>query len=353
MIALKPCHRPYCISSSWLIFIGIFILVLIVRRWMINEETESTIRYIPFTNRPNVVTQHNITVVTGYFPFRKAKHSSSEYIDWLTHLLSFCQSPMIIFTNRDFYPTIYRLRHNATLPTFFILDYESPSEMPPIRSLIPTFKAQHRDDPEKYYHSIDLYAVWAAKSFMLNRSTQLNPFRSQWFFYLDAGAFRSTNYRFRQWPDLSLLESFLKSDRYLLGMIDRLPQTWCPLRYQVSEGPIRLDLIEGTFMAGSIDAIRWWTSIYYTTVNNYQQKNFFIGKDQSIMNAIALAYPNRLNMFLPFRLPCGNVWFAFGPVFSRIEERQTLSSWKTCFVQHIKNYIIPFEHVCRDPENLR
>lgn len=293
-----------------------------------------------------------ITIVTAYYQLKKAKHSHSEYLIWLENFLSFAQSPMIIFTTPDLHPILYRLRGNGSFPTVFILNYASPLQMPPIKPLISTFEEQHETDPERAYHSVELYAIWCAKSYMLNYSSEINPFRTQYFLYVDAGAFRTSNYRFRDWPDPTGLSCILNSNRFLLGMIAPLPQHFCPLKYNVNDGPINLDLIEGTFMAGSINAIRWWSHVYYSTVDNYVQKGYFIGKDQSIMNAIALAYPRYLNVLLPFRIACSDVWFAFGPLFATKVERYRFSFTRACQRLRLLKVITSLETICGDKRNL-
>ena len=295
--------------------------------------------------------EHELTIVTAYFPLRKAKHSSSEYLSWLENLLSFCSSPLIIFTSVEFHPILHRLRRNGSLPSFFILDYQSPLEMPPIQPLRSTFERQHRLDPEGVYHSVELYAVWCAKSFMLNRSAELNPFRSKFFLYVDAGAFRSSNYRLEHWPSPDIILPILVDQRVLLGLINPLPRRLCPLNYSMSEGPMKMDLLEGTFMAGSIDAVRWWTSVFYATIVDYLSRDFFIGKDQSIINAIALVHAARLKILLSFRVDCGDVWFAFGPLLAERKEREKLSFSLACQEQKTSHLVIPFETVCQDQRN--
>ena len=292
------------------------------------------------------------TVVVGYFPLSRAKHSQSEYLVWLENLLSFCLSPMLIFTSPEFLPVLRHLRRNGSLPSVFIVDYQSPLQMPPVKSLLSIFERQHQIDPERDYHSVELYAVWCAKSFMLNRSAELNPFRSTFFLYMDAGAFRSSHYRFEKWPHPSIILPILADQKLLLGLIARLPRRFCPLNYSMKEGPIEIDLIEGTFMAGSISAVHWWTSLFYATIVDYLSRDFFIGKDQSIINAIALAHADRLKMLLPFRVDCGDIWFAFGPLFAERNERHKLSFSLACQEQTTSKMIIPFQTVCHDRRNL-
>ena len=292
------------------------------------------------------------TIVTAYFPLTRAKHSQSHYLSWLENLLSFCQSPMVIFTTADFHPILYRLRRNGSLPAFFIVNYKSPLQMPPIEPLVATFERQHQTDPERAYHSVELYAVWCAKSFMLNRSAELNPFRTKYFLYVDAGAFRSSNYRFKKWPDRGAMRTILGDNRILLGMIAPLPLRFCPLRYKLSEGPINLNMVEGGIIGGSAGIIHWWTSVFYGTIDNFRSRNFFIGKDQTIMNALVLAHAQHIRMLLSFRASCGDVWFAFAPLLADVDEKRALSYTTACQQQNVTAISIPFEIVC-DQKDLR
>ena len=296
--------------------------------------------------------KNDTTVVIGYFPLKKSKHSLAEYRSWLENLIGFCQSPMVIFTSAEYYPILNSLRRNGSLPSYFIIDYNSPLEMPPIKPLVSTFERQHPIDPERRYHSVELYAVWCAKSYMLNRSAELNPFQTKYFFYLDAGAFRSPHYRFEAWPHGPAISTLFNNDRFALGLITPLPRRFCPLNSTIMDGPIKMDIIEGTFMGGPASAIRWWTSVYYTTIDEYRKKDLFIGKDQQVMNIIALAYADRFNMLLPFRTSCGNVWFVFGPILAEKSERQRLSFSSSCQQQNLSDVVIPFETICKDSNNV-
>ena len=296
--------------------------------------------------------RNETTIVIVYFPLAKAKHTQSMYLLWLENLLSFCQSPMVIFTSPEYRPTLHRLRRNGSLPSFFIVDYNSPLRMPPIQSLVSTFKRQHPSDPERAAHSIELYAVWCAKAFVLNRSVELNPFDTEYFLYVDAGAFRSSKFRFQQWPHAPAIHSVLKDQRLLLGMIAPLPRRYCPLHYTVADGPIRTNLIQAGFIGGSADAIHWWTSVFYETIDQYRAKDLFIGKEEWVMNALVLTHAARINMMLAFRTPCKTTWFAFEVLLASKEERRKLEYPQACQELDLPGVIIPFDVVCDDEKNL-
>jgi hypothetical protein len=347
MIAIQS-HK--CFSACLLIAITFMVFLLVNNRQLVLVRLSSTSHSKQFSSMRSYDTI--TTIVTAYFPLRKSKHPETDYLLWLENLLGYCKTPMIIFTSIEYQPILYRLRQNGSLPSYFIVNYSTPLQMPPIQPLLSTFQQQHQIDPERGYHSIELYAVWCAKSFMINRSAELNPFGTKYFLYVDAGAFRTHNYRFQWWPNNQIMESIFTNDRLLLGMIAPLPRRFCPLKYRVTDGPITMDLIEGGVIGGSPCAIHWWTSVYYETINTYRLNNFFIGKDQYIMNAIALAHADRLNMMLSFRVSCGAAWFAFGPVLANKHEKQTLSYSLSCQQQNVSAVIISFETICDDMRHL-
>ncbi len=89
-----------------------------------------------------------VTIVIAYFPMSKSKHSSAQYLSWLENLLSFCESPMVIFTSDEYRSTLLELRHRrGPLPTHFVVDYDSPLDMPPIKKFKNTFQEQLLTDP--------------------------------------------------------------------------------------------------------------------------------------------------------------------------------------------------------------
>ncbi|CAF4165396.1 unnamed protein product [Adineta steineri] len=337
----------------------IFILAVISIALILHIDRSNSIKFsirtFNYTTYPLLKSneQYTTTVVIAYFPLSKSKHSKAQYQSWLKNLLGFCQSPIIIYTSIEYQPILQYLRRNNSLRTHFIVEYNSPLEIPPIKNLVPVFEQQYPSDPERAYHSIELYAVWCAKSFILNRSAELNPFQTKYFLYIDAGAFRSSNYRFQSWPYEPSVHSILANNRLLLGMISPLPRQFCPPSYTIDKGLIRYDLIQAGLMGGTADAIHWWTPVFYKTIDIYISKNFFIGKEQNLMNAIALIYPHRINMMLSFRTSCGNKWFAFGPLLANQAEKQKLTFSKTCQHQNLVEVIIPFENICNDPRNVK
>ena len=226
---------------------------------------------------------------------------------------------------RNAYPRINFIFYQNSFPTMIITDYDTPWEMPAIKNLTDALRSQWNIDPEKYIHSPDLYAIWNAKAWMLQHVAVHNPFRTKYFLWVDAGAFRSAKYRFGRWPNEERAVKIFERNgpnKLLLGLIDRFSTESCTklqdgsAPYSVQNGPLQQYLIQGTMFGGSQESIQWWSEVYYKTVGFYISKNWFVGKDQDTMNSLALTYPDRINVFLTFKVNCGDPWFAFGPLFS-------------------------------------
>jgi len=60
------------------------------------------------------------------------------------------------------------------------------------------------------------------------------------------------------------------------------------------DGPVDIDISEGSFFGGSPSAISWWSRTYYTYHDYYLGHWYFVGKDQTLINAILLMYPKRI-----------------------------------------------------------
>jgi hypothetical protein len=295
------------------------------------------------------------TIVITYYPLdKKAKHSADKYKEWLTNFLSHAENPMVIFTSNFYVPVLRSLRNINTLnATLFVTNFSSALEMPPVKRLHSVFQLQLSDDPERSYHTVDLYAVWCAKSYMLNYTVSLNPFRSKYFIYTDAGAFRDNSHQFKKWPDNKVVSKvFSGDDRLLLSIVYPLPKRLCDNDRLLNGGLDQHEqLIQGGLIGGSATSIRWWSKTYYDMCDIFVKEGRFIGKDQNIMNTIALTNPTRIKVILSFRVSCGDVWFAFGPILANPLEKKALFD-ANCHANNTDEIIQPLEQICSNIKNL-
>lgn len=94
--------------------------------------------------------------------------------------------------------------------------------MPPIQSLGGAEWAQAMEwsDPEKFKHVAGVYPPWTAKPWMVREAKATNPYRSRYFFWVDAGGFRESNvkHHFRGLPQrLEEMYKGLPDETVILG----------------------------------------------------------------------------------------------------------------------------------------
>src|ERR1700722_18913986 len=52
--------------------------------------------------------------------------------------------------------------------------------------------------------------------------------------------------------------------------------------------------LTGSFFGGSAQTIKWWRSIYFNYHDRYLSREVFVGKDQTLINALFLLNPRRI-----------------------------------------------------------
>jgi hypothetical protein len=233
-----------------------------------------------------------------FFSFGKYKHCLIEYDQWPENLLSYTENPKVILTSKEISPLVKRLSDARSLivsklvrncfPIVIITDFDTPWEMAPIKIIKDALISQVDMDGEEQIHSLDLYAIWNAKAWMLEYVALQNPFKTAYFLCVDTGAFRSTKYRFGSWQNHRKAVQIFQKDgpqKLLLDLINRLPQKVCAkprtgsTQNNLEHGPISQDLVEGTVFGGSSESIRWWSKLYYTTIHLYIRRKLFVKKD--------------------------------------------------------------------------
>lgn len=102
----------------------------------------------------------------------------------------------------------------------------------------------------------------------------------------------------------------------------------------------------GSFFGGTPSTIRWWREIYYSYHNKYLSQGVFVGKDQTLVNALLLLFPQRFGTVWvhdplspsnstmqtgPIDLNggrCGNTWYYFEWWMASQSEREAMKrSW--------------------------
>ena len=149
-----------------------------------------------------------LTAVSGFWPV-KNKHND-KYLVWFERTLKI-NCPYVFFSTKDGIETIKRFR--GSLPTHYI------------ECSIEEFKSyKYRDKFHPHPNhcpSVELYLIWSEKVFLVQKVKQLNPFKSEWFQWVDAGncLYREVAPPLRPYPDPTKLVS-LPKNRFIFSSSD-------------------------------------------------------------------------------------------------------------------------------------
>ena len=185
-----------------------------------------------------------------------------------------------------------------------VLEFE---ELDSWKRWAPIWKEHHAIDPEKAYHTPELYAVWAQKPFFVSRAIRLNPFCTPFVMWCDIGVFRtpmSDSVR-KSFPT----STFLEQNRLLMLAISPLEAEDDAVREDGIRGDFCFPAIRngGTIFGGGKHAHEKWLNAYCAEIEAYIAAGRFIGKDQSVMLS---AYLNDKSLaFFVRATDSGNPWF--------------------------------------------
>jgi hypothetical protein len=254
-------------------------------------------------------TQSNITVLSIFYNLTQSKHSYIEYTKWVTNFATSISTPLVLICDYKSFPVLKNLR--AGRPTlyhvtksiwYFMRLLESSRNKSYIEDYI-TY--QYEIDPLKSYHNPNLYAIWNLKPYLMNYYSKKNPFKSKYFIYTDAGAWREK--KFNNWPNTTFILNELlpfQRDRILLS--------------QVFANVTKLDvndIIEGGFFAGTRNAIRQFTHHFYFIHDYRLDLKLFAGVDQQILNLLAFQQaPQSVLRFKAWEIQCNgstDFWFVY------------------------------------------
>ncbi|KAL0955770.1 hypothetical protein HGRIS_001985 [Hohenbuehelia grisea] len=302
----------------------------------------------------NTSSTSSILLVSAYFPVSKSKHSLGEYRAWLASFLAQIESPIYFFTPPE-YADIVREARPAHLPLMLNTSFSTPWDIPPMHGLHEAYVDMYRRDREAFRHSPELYAIWNSKPYLLEEglrnavavmapSNSGTPPAFENAFWVDAGSFR-VEHRYAQWPSSARVrEVFAEGSRISGTPVDDL--IFFPVYRQPNnewkgwtedQGPIDIDFSEGSFFGGSPRAVAWWKQEFYAQHDKYKAAGFFVGKDQTLINALMFLHPKRfITVWIDQPKPtsghsvpstrrhCGPEWYYYVYVLSTPQEQEAM-----------------------------
>jgi hypothetical protein len=154
--------------------------------------------------------------------------------------------------------------------------------------------------------------IWSSKPWMVEQVARFNPFASEFFFWVDAGSFRDAH-QLKNWPDEERVRHVFRQreGKMLVSIIEPLPEpelsTWT-----FEDGPYaERNVVQGGFFGSSSEGVQWWSGAFYAMLEDYRQRGFFIGKDQSLFTSLLIGNRERMMFIDNPRHHCGNPWFYF------------------------------------------
>jgi hypothetical protein len=249
----------------------------------------------------------NITLVTCYYNI-KSKQPHSQYLEWMGNLLKNIKCPLIVYcdsSSKKSIEDIIKLNKNKfikivtlEMSDFFVNQYQK------------YFEYSYSIDAEKNIHSIDLYKVWNEKFNFTKKAIEINPFNSDYFYWIDIGCFRKNctglNYNnFKNWPNTKKLEqysnniilfqthNFSEKDK-ILDNYGLTNDNLCIACKHKGWGGGRL--VAG-FFGGKKENMLLFSKLYYDMLIKWNFSKRFIGKENYIMTNVYLQNIDMFHLF--------------------------------------------------------
>ena len=291
-----------------------------------------------------------VTVVSCYYPLPEAKHTPEEYTQWIYQFLRFVDSPIVIFSEGPAADMLQQMRDSVNLSDKFLL-IRRPFQT--LKFSGPEWDAKWTEQLEKSnfrkLHNINLYKIWANKSFFVQEVIEYNPFNTEKFVWCDAGCWRdpvTVEVCGPGWPMASKIEpkrihllAMKPIDPYLEKVRAR---QWTHTEI-VTELPTQLILtVCRTMIAGDREAWAAFAPAFEKTLELFIENSQFAGDDQAVLTSTALwlhasdpdraplfyKSPNKTHFFQHGEYRMGDNWFAFQEHLSRHDFRLDLSDFQ-------------------------
>ncbi|CAA7260350.1 unnamed protein product [Cyclocybe aegerita] len=251
---------------------------------------------------PPAPTRSQVLIVSAFFPDPTSPFTKKDYDVWLPNFLGPLTSDIYLYTTPELEPRLRPLQgRNLTLT--IDTTYASPLEIPPLKGKEEMYKRILKKDRNKSRRSIELYANRNAKAFFLSdavKRLEEEGRKYQYAFWSDAGSFR-TQHVYREWPSLSRLQDLWEEGSKLAGTKAEdmlfIPILGTPHTSMVfwteNMGPIDNGVSISSFFGGSPQAIDWYARTYYAYHDLFLSLEIFVGKDQALINALLMLFPER------------------------------------------------------------
>jgi len=221
---------------------------------------------------PHLHPKCNSTIVSAYYNI-SSKHPHSQYVQWMANFLSL-RDCMVIFVSPDMVGLVTSLRP----PSYPSLILPRPLESFKTRAILDSLGWERQEAMDRELgagHSRQLYWIWNEKTEMLKMASDLNPFLSSFFVWLDIGAVRHSNYNHQK-----LINNRPEEEGVLLLQVEPFSSSELEADYHDFS---KVNRIGGGTIGCGKQSLSLWHEAYYDTIKKYLQQDKFVGKDQSVM----------------------------------------------------------------------
>ena len=159
-----------------------------------------------FVDESSPSREPKILLVSAFFPLEQSKHPQKDYAIWLSRFIGSITTPIYFYTTPSFATVI--LAQRGPHPIHINTSFTSPFDIPPLQGLENNYTHLHSLDREAFRHNPELYAVWNAKPWLLDKAVrQLMSEGNEYdfAFWSDAGSLRSEHH-YSEWPDPKRVE---------------------------------------------------------------------------------------------------------------------------------------------------
>ncbi len=263
------------------------------------------------------LTKSLTTIVSCYYKI-KSKHTHDNYNIWMRNMLENVETPMIIFTDEENEGLIREYRNKK--PLYLLIckmeDFHTAK-------YYKEFCKSYEIDPEKAIHNPLLYMIWNEKTAFINRASNINPFASDYFMWVDIGCFRNREEcgdipprLAANFPNDAKIKVIPHNKILFLQTCDKILPHW---RHTTTDGLTHHDFIKdlatisGTMFISHISMVGFLFNSYYNMLELFIKNKRFIGKDQNIMMNLAMKYTEEI--FIMPKCFKGDPWFGFHWIF--------------------------------------
>jgi hypothetical protein len=256
---------------------------------------------------------NNITFVTAYFKFNQNKYNSN-YFDWMSNLLLNLDNNIIIFTDKISKSVIEKLRDNYKDKTIII---EMKLEEFHSIKYLDYFIKDHLRDKYRHIRNPNLYMIWNEKLKFVEKSIDINPFKTLYFAWIDIGYIRNPIYINRYlkngFPNLNKL----KEDKiYMLNIDYNFTEEDFKDPFNKKYQMIDNKIGGGFIIGNSINLKKMIDEFYNIIIPEYIKRDYFLGEDQTLYTSLYLKRPDLITIIrgdnddttIPY---CEFKWFYF------------------------------------------